>query len=119
MANSFDVTTLLGRSVLVIGAFGLTALAYFGVRWAGVQLNPILFIRDDPATQVYIDGELVKFDGRTFDLHPWNEAYVVETHSVRGVERRQIYPWDEASDSGTVVIGKKGIQFNMKNVATH
>jgi len=77
--------------------------------------NPILFVNEDPATEVFIDGSLVKFEKTYFNLYPWKWGYGVEIKGPLGTQRRIIYPWDQESDSGSVIVRKNEVNFYIKS----
>lgn len=81
--------------------------------------NPILIIRSDPNSNVYIDGQVVQFSADTAVLHPWKWTYLVQVQGSNRSISRRIYPWDQKSDSGSIEVKKSGeVVFNLANAPT-
>lgn len=81
-----------------------------------VLTNPISIFRKDPGADVFIDGKPIDFERGVYRLCGWKRSYRIVVQSSRGTVSRRIYPWDDLSDSGSVHIDRKGVEFYVKSV---
>lgn len=106
-----------GRTLLVAaGILGSYFLLMYLGKVARASLDPFLMINEDPSAQVYVDGEKITFSGGktgTYDLAAVGDSYAVEVRQASGTVKRTIHPRGEGSDSGSVCVRKKGVEWNV------
>jgi hypothetical protein len=118
------ITSLSNSRARTLSTLGFSAvsiaLIYVAVKCFIVLVSPVLIVNKDPKAAILIDGVQVKFDNGaptgTIDLFCWRSSYLIEVRSLRGDQRRRIYPSDTDYDSASIIVDKKDVHFNVKNV---
>ncbi len=78
-----------------------------------VYTRPVLIASDVRDSVIRVDGEPVLQGTGSILFYPWRWEYTVEVNTLRQVVRGRIYPWEHDSDSGSVIVDKSGVSFNL------